>query len=340
MDVQRLEALPPPPGIVNSLKTGFDVVSSHVILILMPLVLDVFLWLGPRLSVSDLLDPMYKAVFEQARLNLVAANDVKRLTAFQDLFNELLQRFNLFSLISRLQTFPIGVSSLAAKIMPENSPLGIQSIVQISSIAGLLGYMFLLVLIGWLVGGLYFRWVSGTVMGEAKREAEIGYGRAILQTFILSVIWFVALIIISVPIILIIMALTFISPALASGALFVMLLLSFWLIVPVFFTPHGIFIRKQNALYSIYTSLRMARFTLPTSGMFVFSVFILSTGLNYLWSVPASDSWMMLIGIAGHAFITTALLAASFAYYRDMNVWLQMVFEQLQQKKGAPAGSV
>jgi hypothetical protein len=224
--------------------------------------------------------------------------------------------------------------------MPEDSPLGIQNIVQISSPVGLLGYMFLLILIGWLAGGLYFRWVSGTVLGDARREAEIGYGRAITQTFILSVIWTVALIIISVPILLLIMALTFISPALASGALFVMLLLSFWLIVPVFFTPHGIFIRKQNALYSIYTSLRMARFTLPTSGMFVFSVFILSTGLNYLWSVPASDSWMMLIGIAGHAFITTALLAASFAYYRDMNVWLQMVFEQLQQKKGAPAGSV
>jgi hypothetical protein len=306
----------------------------------MPLILDVFLWLGPRLSVGDLLSPMYKAIFEQARLSLVSANDVTRLTAFQDLFNELLQRFNLFSLISRLQTFPIGVSSLAAKIMPENSPLGIQNIVQVSSLAGLLGYMFLLVLIGWLVGGLYFRWVSGTVLGDAKREAEIGYGRAIVQTFILSVIWFVALIIISVPIILILMALTFISPAVASGALFVILLLSFWLIVPVFFTPHGIFIRKQNALYSIYTSLRMARCTLPTSGIFVFSVFVLSTGLNYLWSVPASDSWMMLIGIAGHAFITTALLAASFAYYRDMNVWLQIVFEQLQQKKGAPAGSV
>jgi len=143
-----------------------------------------------------------------------------------------------------------------------------------------------------------------------------------------------------VPILLIITALTFISPALASGALFVMLLLSFWLIVPVYFTPHGIFIRKQNALYSIYTSLRMARFTLPTSGMFVFGVFLLSTGLNYLWSVPDSNSWMMLIGIAGHAFISTALLAASFAYYRDMNIWLQMIFEQLQHKNGATARSV
>jgi hypothetical protein len=324
--------------VINSLKTGFDVVSNHVVLILMPLMLDVFLWLGPRLSVGKLVGPMYQAFFEQARISLASTNDAKRLAAFQDIINELLQRFNLFSLISRLQTFPVGISSLAAKIMPENSPLGTQSIVQVSSPIGMLGYMFCLVLIGWLVGGLYFRWVSGNVLG--KDETGISLGRAVVQTILLSVIWFVALIVISVPILLIVTALTFISPALASGALFVMLLLSFWLIVPVYFTPHGIFIRKQNALYSIYTSLRMARFTLPTSGMFVFVVFLLSTGLNYLWSVPKSDSWMMLIGIAGHAFISTALLAASFAYYRDMNIWLQMIFEQLQQKNGATARSV
>jgi len=55
--------------------------------------------------------------------------------------------------------------------------------------------------------------------------------------------------------------------------------------------------------------------------------------LNYLWSVPPNNSWMLLIGIAGHAFITTALLAASFVYYRDMNIWLQTVFEQVKQNQ-------
>jgi len=58
--------------------------------------------------------------------------------------------------------------------------------------------------------------------------------------------------------------------------------------------------------------------------------------LNYLWKVPPSDSWMTLVGIAGHAFITTAILAASFVYYRDMNVWLQTVFEQWQKTRTAP----
>jgi hypothetical protein len=143
-----------------------------------------------------------------------------------------------------------------------------------------------------------------------------------------------------VPITLVIWVLAVLNPMLASGAVFVILLLSFWAIVPLYFTPYGIFVRRQNAFYSIFTSLRMARFTLPTSGLFVVCVLLLSTGLNYLWSVPPDDSWMKLVGIGGHAFIATALLAASFVYYRDMNVWLQTVFEQLQQKQGLPTQQV
>lgn len=335
MDVQKIESLPPPPGVIGALRAGFDVVSGHVVLILIPLLVDVFLWLGPRLSVDKLLGPAYGIAFEQASRGLASPEDASRLAQIQTLFNEALEHFNLLSLVTRLQTFPIGISSLMAKMMPVESPLGGQNIVSVPSGWLLLAYMFLVVVIGWIAGGLYFRWVSGTVLGET--DAGISPLRAVLQTFILSIIWMLFLIAISIPILILLTVLMLISPALASGAAFLLLIFSFWLIVPLYFTPHGIFIRKQNAFSSIYTSLRMARFTLPTSSMFVFSVFILSTGLNYLWSVPSSNSWMLVIGIAGHAFITTALLAASFVYYRDMNAWLQMVLENLKQKTNAPA---
>ncbi|HSJ88395.1 MAG TPA: hypothetical protein VK909_14385 [Anaerolineales bacterium] len=334
MYAQKLETLPPPPGVFGSLKAGFDVVSSNILLILMPLALDLFLWLGPRLSVSKVLGPLYTLLFEQAKRGLAAPEDVKRLAAFQDVFSEGFKRFNLLSLITRLQTFPVGISSLVAKTMPVDSPMGSDTVIQIPSLLAVLGAMFLLIVAGWIMGGLYFHWVSNIVL--AGSEARISPMYAVLQTLILSVIWFLALAILSVPVMLLMTVLTFISPALASGALFVMLLLSFWLIVPLFFTPHGIFVRGQNAIHSILTSFKMARFTLPTSSMFIFSSFILSTGLNYLWSIPKSNSWMTLVGIGGHAFITTALLAASFVYYRDMNIWLQKVFEELQQKKNVP----
>jgi hypothetical protein len=333
MNVQKLETLPPPPGVIGSLRAGFDAVSGHVKLILFPLVLDLWLWLGPRFSVDALLRPYMRFLFEQARRGLTSPTDMQRIAGVQASLMEALERFNLLSLLGKLVTFPIGVSSLLVGIMPVTTPYGEQRVVQVSSLPSLVGLMFLFILIGWVGGGLYFRWVSETVLGGAKREAGISSVWAIIQTFILSVIWFIGLLIAMVPVFLILTVLALISPALANGAVFVMLMLSFWLIVPLFFTPHGIFARRQNAFSSVLSSLRMARFTLPTSGMFVLSAFLLYRGLNYLWSVPPNNSWMLLIGIAGHAFITTALLAASFVYYRDMNAWLQTVFEQVKQKQ-------
>jgi hypothetical protein len=329
MNVQRLETLPPPPGVIGSLRAGFDAVSRHVNLILVPLALDLWLWLGPRLSVDRLLTPYFKFLFEQAGRGLASPSDIQRIVGVQASFIDGLERFNLLSLLGKLVTFPIGVSGLLVGTMPVAAPYGEQRVVQILSLPGLVGLVFLFILIGWVGGGLYFRWVSGTALG--REEAGISSAWAIIQTFILSVIWFIGLMIAMVPVFVVLTLLALISPALANGAVFVMLMLSFWLIVPLFFTPHGIFVSRQNAFSSVLSSLRMARFTLPTSGMFVLSTFLLYRGLNYLWSVPPNDSWMLLIGIAGHAFITTALLAASFVYYRDMHVWLETVFEQAKQ---------
>jgi hypothetical protein len=100
--------------------------------------------------------------------------------------------------------------------------------------------------------------------------------------------------------------------------------------VPLFFWPHGVFIKQQNVIAAILSSVQLVRFTLPTSSLFVLTVFLLTFGLNFLWSIPSEDSWMMLLGIFGQSFVATALLAASFVYYRDMSVWLQNAIEKLR----------
>ena len=333
MNRQNLEELPPPPGVMGSLRHGFNVVSSHVWLILLPLMLDLLLWLGPRLSVGTLVNPFFKLAFSQMRTTMTSSSDLERFAVYQSAFGEMVERFNLLSLVGRLQTFPVGISSLLAQTMPVNTPLGSQDVVQITSLPGFLGLAFLFTVVGWVMGGLYFRSVSDIALGDANRVTMISLSWAIVQTLLLSFLWVVGLIVILIPTMVVLTFLTLLSPLLASGILLIALFFSFWLIVPLFFTPHGIFVRRQNAFYSIFTSLKMARFTLPTSALFVLCVFLLTTGLNYLWSVPTGDSWMLLVGIAGHAFITTTLLAASFVYYRDMNAWLQRVFEQLQHKQ-------
>ncbi len=154
--------------------------------------------------------------------------------------------------------------------------------------------------------------------------------KAVWQSMSLSVMFMILSFMIGMPLLLVIYIIFLLSPTLGQIVLLVMGFLSMWLVVPLFFAGHGIFMRSQNVFASILSGMQMARFTLPSSSLFVLSVLSISIGLNYLWSIPKPDSWMLLIGILGHAFITTALLAASFIFYRDMTVWLQTVLEKLK----------
>ena len=113
-------------------------------------------------------------------------------------------------------------------------------------------------------------------------------------------------------------------------------LLALWLILPVFFSPHGIFAGRQDAFSAIRNSLKMIRYTLPTSGLFLMGFILIGQGLDFLWRTPLEISWWTLVGITGHAFISTALLAASFVYYHDVNAWLTAILEQIKGQKPAP----
>lgn len=340
MDTQRLETLPPPPGVIASLQAGFSIVSSRIALISLPLLLDVFLWLGPRLSVGNWFDGALTSWMNFLRQNGYSARELAIYTDNASVLADFTERLNWLGWI---RTPPIGIPALMVdfpipipgfllslpQTLPVYTPLGVQPAIQLPSFIPIMGSIVLLTFLGWLGGGLYFRVVAGATLSEA--EAGIGLLRAFVQTVLLSVIWVTALVVIVSPILFLVGLLALINALLAQAAFFIIMFFLFWLVVPMFFMPHGIFVRRQNAFLSILSSLRMSRFTLSTSSMFVLSFFLLSRGLSELWKAPSTDSWLTLIGIAGHAFISTALLSASFVYYRDMNQWIQAVYERFQQ---------
>jgi hypothetical protein len=165
---------------------------------------------------------------------------------------------------------------------------------------------------------------------EDSEESRVSLFRTLAQTILLSITFTVLTLVIGLPLMLILSIVLQLNEFLANILVLVLSLASMWLIVPLFFWPHGVFVRKQNFITSIITSIQMARFTLPTSSMFILVVFLLTVGLNYLWVIPPQSSWMTLFGIFGHAFVTTGLLAASFIYYRDMNIWLQKVIDRVR----------
>lgn len=321
MEVSRIENLPPPPGIINSIKAGFDTIASHITAILLPLLLNLFMWLGPRLQMSALFDSVKTDVVGIWQRGGVPAEDIQRVL---DFYQSTIPNLNLFWL---LRTLPIGISSLLLPHSAATTPLGIPATLQVNALS-LPAWVFLLVAVGWIGGGIYFRSVAWVAV--PTEESAINIFGAVLQTIFVSIACGIILMVIGMPLFLILFLILQLNVVLANLFMLFISLGSMWVIVPIFFWPHGIFVKKQNFINSILSSIQLTRFTLPTSSMFVLTVFLLSFGLNFLWNIPPENSWMTLFGIFGHSFVTTALLAASFIYYRDMNVWLQRVIEKLR----------
>ena len=287
--MDKIETLPPPPGVVGSLKAGFDAIASNLTVILLPLALDLLLWLGPRLHIDRLFQPIFDEMSRYAGFSGIPATEIKTLQENSALVLEQLQQYNL---LTTLRTFPIGVFSLMSGKISNQTPFGPPFVIQVDSLFTLLGWIALLTLVGWMSGGLFFRWVS-MVVADSSQSAEFRFDQPIVQTMLLSVLYIMLAIMIGIPVVVVLALVIAASPSLGQGLLLILGLLSMWLIVPVFFTPHGIFMRQQNAFSSIYTSLKMARFTLPTSSLFVLSVLLIAYGLNFLWNIPSSDlGWL------------------------------------------------
>lgn len=313
--------LPPPPGVINSIKAGFDAIAAHITAILLPLLLNLFLWLGPRLRVDTLFNSAKEYMVGVWSAGGIPAEEIQRSI---ETLEKGIPAINIFW---SLRTFPIGISSLLFSREVTQTPLGNPATFQVDGFS-LAGWILGLSIIGWVGGGLYFRSVAR--ISAVDKDELISPIRAVFQTILLSIACTIIFYVIGLPLVILMTVLLQISVFIANIAVLILSLISMWVIVPVFFWPHGVFLKKQNFLLSIISSIQMARFTLPTSSMFVLTVFLLSVGLNYLWRIPPEDSWMTLFGIFGHSFVTTALLAASFIYYRDMNIWLQNVIERLK----------
>jgi len=89
-----------------------------------------------------------------------------------------------------------------------------------------------------------------------------------------------------------------INAALAQFVLIMLLFLVMWMALPLFFSPHGIFSLEQKAVPSILMSIRMVRFFLPGTSMFIIFCILISEGFNMLWFFLAAIHGCWLWGLA------------------------------------------
>ncbi len=309
-----------PPRLMASIHAGFNLVANRAYLLAFPILLDLFFWLGPRYRVKALFSP-----FIEDWLNMTQAMGGAQVSDMIDTVRKFwemqLDRFNLFSALS---TFPIGIPSLMAGLMPEKTPLGMPSIMEIQSFGQFVSGLLLFSLLGLVLGCVYFSLLAREVR---LFEEEHGTLRLLIwevgQVFLLVVSLILLALVISVPLLGMAAILEMISLQFLQIFTLVVMVALLWIVVPLVFTPHGIFVARRNFLTSALLSVRTWRWLFPSIGLFLLSLLLISQGLGYLWRIPPEDSWLMLAGILGNAVVSTALLGASFVYYRDALLWAE-----------------
>ena len=325
---EKIQVMPAPPSLMASLKAGFDAVTRHIWLILIPALLDIFLWFGTRLSLADLIQNFLGEISSMPELQSTETADL--IGAASEIWTSIGESFNLFS---ALRTYPVGVPSLFAAGQPAGVPVILASNVEITSPFAIIGFWLLFSAVGLIFGALFYHLVAQAAMAD-----RIDWHQTIrrwpwnsLQVFLLALFWVALLMVLFIPGSCFLTLVSMTGQPFGQLGLFIYAILVIWVLFPLLFSAHGIFVNRHKVWISVLDSVRTTRFTVTKTALFFVLIFVVNEGLSVLWRVPEGSSWLLLIGVIGHAFIATGLLAASFVYYRDAYLWVQSKLDRSKQ---------
>ncbi len=330
VDERREARATPPMGVIGCLTAGFEIVARRPILLTLPLLLDLFLWLGPRLSPAPLFAQLASTVQQGSATVEIPGGGVQLYTTLQEVLRELSQRYNLFVALNPMPL--LGVPTLMAHRMPISWPLaGSRPTITVGSWFFLLGWLVLLAGVGMGLGAVYLHLIGRGVKEESevslpgpKRVAAIWYDLLRLLLFLgggaLGVTALNAMI------------LALVSPfSLMAGLLAVTSTAALAMLVGfhmAFVTPSLVLLRRPLG-QAVRESVLLIRGDLVNSGLLILAVLVIWRGMNVVWSLPSPSSWTTLVGISGHAYVATSLTTTLFIFYRERLEFLRRLEEWL-----------
>jgi len=324
----------PPQGIIAALATGFELVNARLELILLPLALDLFLWLGPRVSILHLVPPLAQALQDAA----LATGDTPAARANADFLLTVLResaaKFNMFAFLS---TAPLGLPSLLASRQPVALPAGAPLVWYVESLPQYLLLLGVFLLVGLFLGALYFGGIAQQV-----RDRRVRWLVLLRQVWgdwarltALGALALVVVIVLGLPVVVLTGLILLFSPAIGVFVWVAGLSVVLWVLFYGCFALHGMLLHRRGLFAALWESARLIQINLPPAATLLLLVVLINAGLAGVWSLPGEGSWLLLLGVAGHALISTALFTATFVFYQDRLRWWNEMRQSLQARAEA-----
>lgn len=317
------------PGLLSTVAAGFEIVTGHLWLVIFPIILDIFYWIGPQLRSTELWLSLAD-LFREVGVMVEMADQLAAIAG----------RTNMFTFLS----VPfLGIPGLVSGIiMPERTPLQLLSLEVKGGVAWLLLFGAIS-FIGLLASAIYHALMARAVSladvagGEARLSESAQsssswlsllrrlpvyclrvLGLALALLFIVMVLY--------VPLMLVTTIATLISPVLGSLIMFGGLLMIVWIFFYLSFGLHGIVLRDRPVFPALLDSLKVVRNYWPSALTLFLLIVATRNILSWIWLLVDNGTWFTLLNIAGYAFVNAGLLAATFIFYRDRIRMLEQGF--------------
>ncbi len=320
-------------GALACIVTGFEVVARHPTLIILPLALDLWLWLGPRLSIAPVLQGMKQLLLQTMLLDPDAAGTAESLAMLSQMLDELSSGFNLFS---ALNPGPLlGVPVLMPMRLGGEIPWGVQPTLEVGTIGLVILLSVLLALVGLGLNALYLHNVGRAVLDETAAELPgpedvFTLWRRLAR---LGIALLVVGLLFSVAISLFVTLLGLINLAVAGLALTLFSALGMFVVFHLLFTVPGMVQMRRGVAEAVRESMLLTRGDFLQTLLLLGLIMVVTQGLNVVWTLPPTDSWTAAVGLAGHAFVSTAVTAALFIFYQERLAFLRALVHFLSGQR-------
>lgn len=306
-------------GVIDTLTAGFNTVARKLWLMIVPVILEIFLWLGPKLSAAPVIAQTLQDI--QRSLNGLAITTETQMGAQQmlemlDGIQQTVGRTNLFSLLAWGR---LGVPSIMG-LQPIDPQ--IDRVIELTSIGQLLLVQLVLLMAGLLIACFFLGMLGQEVRGEGLRLGAL-VRRVPRYWFYLAVLF--------VPLALI-MVVAF-TMTIFLGFLFLLALaLLLWVLLYMYFVPEAITMGEASPLRAVFSSFTVVRmFFWPTVGL-VLLVNVIILGMGMIWQLLMVNTIGIIAAILLNAYVGTSLTIASFIFYRDrVNMWIAALKQQQQR---------
>ena len=321
-------------------------------LIALPVLVDLLLWLGPRLSASPLAEVAISLLKVPTALGLMTHNQLFEMTDFLASLGERITLFSFLGLVPMLNVPSLLAGRSNGPPMGMVSPLGRPQEIPVSGAGVLLGWWAVLIPLGLLLGFVYLnglaRWVlkgrpakqsrkrrplavgvSSSSSGEELGALQVRNWRWKLTRILVFELGLCALAMFFVPPWMWLWSAT----ARSSGPVAAELLVHFswglvlYVAMHLLFVIPGVLVGGRGLWRAVWESIAILHTqSLSVLGL-VLLVMLIQGGLSRVWLLPGLDSWALLVGILGNGCIVTGLMAAVFVFYRERIGELMKLFQ-------------